>query len=308
MVEKGCTTTWGSFTILIEGLAEEALEVLNELSSIGFAKIQSAEQVVFLRYSSYTDIEVDSVAWKYYSNVRLDNQNILEIEYFFILKPNQKFREENNKQIVNEEHSAYFRDRYEAHGCSHIDPSSDHLSQLQQNICMLTDNIEEAVEHHRSGIRRALALPEPEYYLRGTSGDNIGSTPAGIIGSTSGGLSKLMSNPLTETTPSAREQIERHLGPSDAHKCPELAKRYSDKVSKTVDETMTRLDDFVRSEEAFASTELPRGEASEAFRKSAGPINRREDWFHKGGYKANRRRNEGTGTFNDMDGLVPYHT
>ncbi|GKF33969.1 hypothetical protein Tco_0107169 [Tanacetum coccineum] len=40
----------------------------------------------------------------------------------------------------------------------------------------------------------------------------------------------------------------------DAHKFPELAKRYSDKVSKTVDEMMTRLDDFVRSEEAFSST------------------------------------------------------
>ncbi|GJV82846.1 hypothetical protein Tco_1522744 [Tanacetum coccineum] len=33
----------------------------------------------------------------------------------------------------------------------------------------------------------------------------------------------------------------------DAHKCPELAKRFSDKVQKTVDEMMTRLDDFVRS-------------------------------------------------------------
>ncbi|GKG54529.1 hypothetical protein Tco_0560184, partial [Tanacetum coccineum] len=48
----------------------------------------------------------------------------------------------------------------------------------------------------------------------------------------------------------------------DAHKCPELAKRYSDKVSKTVDEMMNRLDDFVRLEKAFASTELPIGEAS----------------------------------------------
>ncbi|GKB73450.1 hypothetical protein Tco_0934862 [Tanacetum coccineum] len=52
----------------------------------------------------------------------------------------------------------------------------------------------------------------------------------------------------------------------DAHKCPELAKRYSDKVPKTVDEMMTRLDDFVRSKEAFASTELPKGEAYEASR------------------------------------------
>nr|GFD05602.1 reverse transcriptase domain-containing protein [Tanacetum cinerariifolium] len=63
----------------------------------------------------------------------------------------------------------------------------------------------------------------------------------------------------------------------DAHKCPELAKRYSDKVPKTVDEMMARLDDFVRSEEAFASMELPKGEASEALKKSACPISRRED-------------------------------
>ncbi|GKC70055.1 hypothetical protein Tco_1115938, partial [Tanacetum coccineum] len=52
----------------------------------------------------------------------------------------------------------------------------------------------------------------------------------------------------------------------DAHKCPKLAKRFSDKVLKTVDEMMTRLDDFVRSEEAFASIELPKGEMSEADR------------------------------------------
>nr|GEU35206.1 gypsy retrotransposon integrase-like protein 1 [Tanacetum cinerariifolium] len=44
----------------------------------------------------------------------------------------------------------------------------------------------------------------------------------------------------------------------DAHKCPELAKRYSDKVPKTVDEIMTRLDDFVRSKEAFVNTKLPK--------------------------------------------------
>nr|GEV57564.1 reverse transcriptase domain-containing protein [Tanacetum cinerariifolium] len=72
----------------------------------------------------------------------------------------------------------------------------------------------------------------------------------------------------------------------DAHKCPELAKRYFDKVPKTVDEMMTRLDDFVRSEEAFASTKLPKGEASKAPKKSTGPVSRREDQFHKGGYRA----------------------
>ncbi|GJV41999.1 hypothetical protein Tco_1420439 [Tanacetum coccineum] len=92
----------------------------------------------------------------------------------------------------------------------------------------------------------------------------------------------------------------------DAHKCPELAKRYSDKVPKTVDEMMTRLDDFVRSEEAFASTELPKGEVSEVSTRSAWPVNRREDRFHRGGYEADRRRNEGINTFNHRDGLVPY--
>ncbi|GKC05989.1 hypothetical protein Tco_0997599 [Tanacetum coccineum] len=94
----------------------------------------------------------------------------------------------------------------------------------------------------------------------------------------------------------------------DAHKRPELAKRYSDKVPKTVDEMMTRLGDFVKSKEAFASTELPRGEVSETSQKSAGPVNRRKDRFHRGNYRANRRINKGRGTFNNRDGLIPYRT
>ncbi|GJT69475.1 hypothetical protein Tco_1028761 [Tanacetum coccineum] len=92
----------------------------------------------------------------------------------------------------------------------------------------------------------------------------------------------------------------------DAHKFLELAKRYSDKVPKTVDEMMIRLDDFVRSEEAFASTELPKGEVSEASRKSKGPVSRREDRFHRGGYGADRKRNKRRGAFNNRDALVLY--
>ncbi|GJV97439.1 hypothetical protein Tco_1549016 [Tanacetum coccineum] len=72
----------------------------------------------------------------------------------------------------------------------------------------------------------------------------------------------------------------------DAHKCPELAKRYSDKV--------------------FASTELPKGEVSETPRKSTRPVSRREDQFHRGGYEADRGRNEGRSMFNNIDDLVPY--
>nr|GEX16265.1 hypothetical protein [Tanacetum cinerariifolium] len=76
----------------------------------------------------------------------------------------------------------------------------------------------------------------------------------------------------------------------DAHKCPKLAKRFSNKVPNTVDEMMTRLDDFVRSEEAFASTEQDKGEMSEVSRKLMGPISMREDRFNRGGYGADRRR------------------
>ncbi|GJY23803.1 DNA polymerase kappa isoform X1 [Tanacetum coccineum] len=50
---------------------------------------------------------------------------------------------DSNKQIVNEDHTAY-----EAHGHSYIDPSSDHLSEHDQHICMSSDNIDEAAEHH----------------------------------------------------------------------------------------------------------------------------------------------------------------
>nr|GEW01955.1 hypothetical protein [Tanacetum cinerariifolium] len=54
----------------------------------------------------------------------------------------------------------------------------------------------------------------------------------------------------------------------DSLKCPESAKRYSDKVPKIVEEMMVRLDDFVRFEEAFARTELPKGEAFEQSRRT----------------------------------------
>nr|GEU67159.1 reverse transcriptase domain-containing protein [Tanacetum cinerariifolium] len=45
-----------------------------------------------------------------------------------------------------------------------------------------------------------------------------------------------------------------------SHKCPKLAKRFSDSIPKTVDEMLKRVDDYMRSEEAFHNTELPRGE------------------------------------------------
>ncbi|GJX06500.1 hypothetical protein Tco_0194432 [Tanacetum coccineum] len=88
----------------------------------------------------------------------------------------------------------------------------------------------------------------------------------------------------------------------DAYKFPELAKRYSDKVPKTLDEMMVRHDDFVRSEEAFANTELPKGEVSESSRKAQGLVSRREERFHRGGYWANKQRNKGQNTYNNREG------
>ncbi|GKC12187.1 reverse transcriptase domain-containing protein [Tanacetum coccineum] len=53
-----------------------------------------------------------------------------------------------------------------------------------------------------------------------------------------------------------------------SHKCPELSKCFSDNIPKTVDEMLKRVDDYVRSEEAFCNTELPRGE----FQRKEGAI------------------------------------
>ncbi|GJW61545.1 hypothetical protein Tco_0110880 [Tanacetum coccineum] len=46
---------------------------------------------------------------------------------------------------------------------------------------------------------------------------------------------------------------------TSSHKCPELAKCFSNNIPKTVDDMLKRVDDYLRSEEAFRGTELPRG-------------------------------------------------
>ncbi|GJS24958.1 reverse transcriptase domain-containing protein [Tanacetum coccineum] len=97
----------------------------------------------------------------------------------------------------------------------------------------------------------------------------------------------------------------------DSVKSPELAKRFSDKVPTTVNEMMERLDDFVRSEVAYANTELPKGETGETHRRVSLPFSgrdarpfrntrpmesRRDDYRHnykgRDGYRANRARDD----------------
>nr|GEW70399.1 reverse transcriptase domain-containing protein [Tanacetum cinerariifolium] len=46
-------------------------------------------------------------------------------------------------------------------------------------------------------------------------------------------------------------------------KCPELARRFSDQVPQTVAEMMRMVDDFVKSEEVFKNTKLPKWEQPE---------------------------------------------
>nr|GEU53849.1 reverse transcriptase domain-containing protein [Tanacetum cinerariifolium] len=45
-----------------------------------------------------------------------------------------------------------------------------------------------------------------------------------------------------------------------SHKCPELSKRFSGNIPKTVDDMLKRVDDYLWSKEAFRNTELPKGE------------------------------------------------
>ncbi|GKA80478.1 hypothetical protein Tco_0787170 [Tanacetum coccineum] len=65
-----------------------------------------------------------------------------------------------------------------------------------------------------------------------------------------------------------------------SHKCPELAKRFSDNIPKTVDEMLKRVDDYLRLEEAFCSTELPKGEVPERHALYVPPQRPHQEFHH----------------------------
>ncbi|GJW24731.1 eukaryotic translation initiation factor 5B-like protein [Tanacetum coccineum] len=89
-----------------------------------------------------------------------------------------------------------------------------------------------------------------------------------------------------------------------SHKCPELAKRFSDNVPKTVDEMLRRVDDYLRSEEAFCNTELPRGE----FQRKDVPVQwvQRNDRQQRYPYGNSHRRQEHIPAFRAPERNVPY--
>ncbi|GJU90017.1 reverse transcriptase domain-containing protein [Tanacetum coccineum] len=88
------------------------------------------------------------------------------------------------------------------------------------------------------------------------------------------------------------------------HKCPELAKRFSDSIPKTVDEMLKRVDDYLRSKEAYRNTELPRGE----FQRRDAPVQwvQRNDQSQRFPHGNNRRRSEHRFVARMPDRHAPY--
>ncbi|GJR95709.1 hypothetical protein Tco_0267883 [Tanacetum coccineum] len=89
-----------------------------------------------------------------------------------------------------------------------------------------------------------------------------------------------------------------------SNKCPELAKRFSDNIPKTVDEMLKRVDDYVRLEEAYRDTELPKGE----FQLKEAPVQwgKRSDRPRRGPYGNARHRPDHIPPFRPQDHHAPY--
>ncbi|GJT37096.1 hypothetical protein Tco_0936961 [Tanacetum coccineum] len=69
---------------------------------------------------------------------------------------------------------------------------------------------------------------------------------------------------------------------------------------------MIRVDDYVRSEEAFASTKLPKGEASKHFKKSYHSSTRKDDRPLKGHAGRDVRQNDNRNAYGNRDNYTLY--
>ncbi|GJW10022.1 reverse transcriptase domain-containing protein [Tanacetum coccineum] len=92
----------------------------------------------------------------------------------------------------------------------------------------------------------------------------------------------------------------------DSVKSPELTKCFSNKVPVTVNEMMVRLDNFVRSEEAYARTELPKGETEEHHRKPSLLAIRKDDRLYRNNHTRDLRRNDNRSNYKSRDTFVPH--
>ncbi|GJZ44708.1 hypothetical protein Tco_0591963 [Tanacetum coccineum] len=77
----------------------------------------------------------------------------------------------------------------------------------------------------------------------------------------------------------------------DSIKSPELAKRFSSNIPKTVDEMMRRVDEFVRAEEAYARTELPPG-PRDVHQRLTFPTSTRNDRDNRGSQRRDYKGND----------------
>ncbi|GJW81297.1 hypothetical protein Tco_0145272 [Tanacetum coccineum] len=84
-----------------------------------------------------------------------------------------------------------------------------------------------------------------------------------LDGSGRGWFECLPANSINEWSELREAFASRFQSFMDSLKCQELAKHFLGKVPATVNEIMRRLDDFVRWEEAFARTKLPKGESGD---------------------------------------------
>nr|GEV78935.1 reverse transcriptase domain-containing protein [Tanacetum cinerariifolium] len=89
-----------------------------------------------------------------------------------------------------------------------------------------------------------------------------------------------------------------------SHKCSKLSKRFSNSIPKTVDEMLKRVDDYVRSEEAFQNTELPKDEFQcKELQAQWGQRNNRP---RRGPFENTRRKPDHRPTFRPQDHHSPY--
>ncbi|PWA75735.1 reverse transcriptase domain-containing protein [Artemisia annua] len=78
----------------------------------------------------------------------------------------------------------------------------------------------------------------------------------------------------------------------DGCKCPELSKRFSEKIPRTVTEMMIRVDDFIRSEKAYRTAEVPRREKMDTYKRDSQPYayNRNDQNSQRPPFRGDRRR------------------
>jgi hypothetical protein len=94
----------------------------------------------------------------------------------------------------------------------------------------------------------------------------------------------------------------------DGCKSPELAKRFSEKIPRTVTEMMIRVDDFIRSERAYRLTEVPKGERVDNYRRDypSNSYSRNGHNTQRSSFRGNHRKDIREFRPRRNDHLVPY--